>query len=251
MRLLLQKLKPTSGFSHLIHILLLLALPIIVYVFVRSGFIQLAYSIVILSKWRMFAVKPRFWAANLRANSVDLMVGISVVAFMSHTSSMSFQILWAALYAVWLIFIKPGSSRFMVAIQAFIGQTLGLTALYLVWADGPLIGLTIVSGLICFCAARHVFDSFEEPYARMLAYAWAYFGASLAWLLGHWLIYHAFVIPQPVLLTSSLGFGLAAIYYLDHEDKLSKLIKREILFIMMVIIIVVIYGTIRLGGKVV
>jgi hypothetical protein len=251
MRLLIQKFKPTSGFSHAIHVLLLILLPAIIYVLIRSGFVPLAYGIVILSKWRMFAVKPRFWAANLRANSVDLMVGFSVVVFMSHTSSALYQFIWASLYAIWLVVIKPRSGRFMITIQAFIGQLLALTALYQAWSDGSFLGLTFMSGLICFCAARHVFDSFEEPYARLLSYFWGYFGAALSWVLSHWLIYHASIIPEPVLLTCALGFGLAAIYYLDHEDKLSKLIKREILFIMLLIVIVVVYGTIRLGGKVI
>ena len=251
MRLLIQKLKPTSGFSHAIHILLLLALPVIVYIFIRAGFVQLAYAVVLLSKWRMLAVKPRFWAANLRANSVDLMVGLSTVVFMSHTSSMMLQIMWAALFAFWLVVIKPQSNQLVVMTQAFIGQLMSLTALYLAWAEGSLLGITFISGLICFCAARHVFDSFEEPYARLLSYMWGYFGAALSWVLSHWLIYHAVVIPQPVLLISALGFGLSAIYYLDHEDKLSKLVKREILFIMVVIVLIVLYGTIRLGGKVV
>lgn len=249
MRLLIQKLKPTSGFSHAIHILLLLVLPAILYVFVRSGFLQLAYAVVILSKWRMFAVKPRFWAANLRANSVDLMVGLSVVVFMSNTSSLSFQVLWAAFYAFWLIVIKPRASRLLVSLQAFIGLSMSLTAIYTALADGSVLLITFLSGLMCFCAARHMFDSFEEPYARMVSYIWAFFGASVAWLLSHWLIYHALVIPEPVLLTSSLGFGLGTIYYLDHEDKLSKLIKREIIFIMVFIVLVVLYGTLTLGGK--
>ena len=249
MRLLLQKLKPTSGFSHAFHVLLLLVLPLIIYIFVRSGFLQLAYAIVILSKWRMFSVKPRFWAANLRANSVDLMVGLSVVVFMSHTSSMTFQILWASFYAFWLIVIKPQSNRLVVCLQALIGLTLSLTAIYTAFAEGSVLLITFLSGLLCFCSARHLFDSFEEPYARMVSYYWGFFGASVAWLLSQWLIYHAVFIPEPVLLTSSLGFGLATIYYLDHEDRLSKLIKREILFIMFFIVVVVLYGTLTLGGK--
>ncbi len=74
----------------------------------------------------MFAVRPRFWAANIRANSVDLMVGLSIVLFMAHSNSLLVQSIWAALYALWLIAIKPGSGVMRVTIQAFIGQLLAL-----------------------------------------------------------------------------------------------------------------------------
>ena len=37
-----------------------------------------ALALVILSKWRVIAVRPRFWWANIQANTVDIIVGISV-----------------------------------------------------------------------------------------------------------------------------------------------------------------------------
>jgi hypothetical protein len=238
MRPLVAKIKPATGFAHLFYLGLLVLLPAIVFVLVRLNFVQLALSVVVLSKWRMFAVRPRFWPANIRANSVDLLVGIPIVLFMTHSGSIVFQLLWAALYAVWLISIKPKTTLFMVSLQAFIGQLSGLMALYLVWADGPLYGLTLVTGLICFLSARHFFESFDEPYNRMLAYIWGYFGAALAWLLGHWLLFYS-LVSQPTLLLSTLGYGLAVLYYLDHNDRLSKATRRQFLFIMLAIVLVV------------
>ena len=133
----------------------------------------------------MFAVRPRFWAANIRANAVDIMVGLSVVVFMAHsTGSIAVQFGWAVLYGLWLIVIKPRSTLRMISLQAAIGQVCALSALYLSWPGGPLAGLTLSVGLICFLAARHFFDGFNEPYARLLSYMWGYFGAALAWLKG-------------------------------------------------------------------
>jgi hypothetical protein len=239
MRLLLYKLKPTNGFSYFLHLGLLIVLPVVVFVLVRLGFVQLALSMIVLSKWRMFAVRPRFWPANIRANAVDLLVGLSIVLFMSHSVTNPWlQLVWAVLYAVWLIFIKPASGLLMTSVQALIGQLCGLMALYLVWAAGPLYGLTLATGLICFLAARHFLDSFDEPYARMLAYFWAYFGAALAWLLGHWLLFYG-VVAQPTLLLTTLGYGLAVLYYLDHHDRLGQAVRRQFIFIMIAIILVV------------
>src|ERR1044071_1426481 len=98
MRLLLRKLKPASGVSHFLHLGLLLVLPLVVFILVRLNFAIPALIVIVLSKWRMFAVRPRFWAANIRANAVDLMVGLSIVIFMSQSGSLMFKLIWAVLY---------------------------------------------------------------------------------------------------------------------------------------------------------
>lgn len=239
MRPILRKLKPTSGFAYFLHLGLVSVLPVAVFILVVLNFVQLALSIVVLSKWRMFAVRPRFWASNIRANAVDLMVGLSIVVFMVHSGSWSVKLLWAALYAVWLLAIKPGVSIVMISAQAFIGQLAALMALYLTWAAGPIYGLTFLTGLFCFLAARHFLDTFDEPYARMLAYIWGYFGAALAWLLSHWLLFYG-VLAQATLLLSALGYGMAVLYYLDHYDRLSKGLRRQFIFIMVAIVLLVI-----------
>jgi hypothetical protein len=237
-KLLLSKYKPTSGFAHFLHVALLVVLPVAVFVFVRLDFAPIALALVILSKWRMFAVRPRFWTANIRANAVDLMVGIPTVIFMTHTDSFLVQAAWAVLYAGWLLLIKPKSGALMVMTQAFIAQLAALSALYLVWTDGPAAGLTLGTGLICFLSARHFFDNFDEPYARMLSYVWGYFGAALAWLLGHWLLFYT-VIAQPTLLLSTIGYGLAVLYYLDHTERLSKGVRQQFIFVMLAVVLVV------------
>jgi hypothetical protein len=186
----------------------------------------------------MFAVRPRFWPANIRANGVDLMVGFALVLFMAHSASLALQLFWTVAYMIWLVGLKPGIGLMMVSTQAFIGQLLALMALYLVWDAGPLYGLTALTGLICFLAARHFFDSFDEPYARLLSYVWGFFGASLAWLLSHWLLFYG-QLAQPTLYFSTLGYGLAVLYYLDHTDRLSRGVRRQFIFIMIAIILVV------------
>ena len=239
-KLLTSRLKPTSGFSHLLHIGLLVLLPVVVFVLVRLGdtFIKLAYAVVLLSKWRMFAVRPRFWPAIIRANSIDIIVGLSIVLFMTHATSQWYQLLWTVLYAVWLVAIKPRSTMNMTALQAGIGQLFGLMAIYVAWAASPLWVVVLATGTVCTLAARHFFDTFDEPYAKLLSYMWGYFGAALAWLLGHWLLFYSFV-AQPTLMLTVIGFGLAGLYYFDHTEKLSPLLRRQFIFIMLAIILVI------------
>lgn len=233
-----RKVRPTNGFSKVLYLGLVALLPLITFVLVRLNFFGIAVAVVLLSKWRMFAVKPRFWASNIRANSVDIIVGVSLVTFTYHSGSLLFQALWTIAYIVWLIAIKPGTSKLLISAQAFIGQLCGLTAIYLVLPDGSSFELTLLTGLVCFLVARHFFDSFNEPYARMLSFIWGYFGAALAWVLGHWLLYYG-QLAQPTLLLSALGYGMAVIYYLDHFDRLSKGLRRQFVLVMIAVVLVV------------
>lgn len=221
------------------------ALPFVIFALVRLNFVQLALSVIVLSKWRMFAVKPRFWAANVRSGAVDLIVGVAVVLFMTHSGGLANQLLWAVLYAVWLIAIKPATGTAMITGQAFIGQLAGLMALYLTWAGGPLYGLTALTGLICYLAARHFFDSFDEPYSRLLSYVWGYFGTALAWVLGHLLISYprdnsSGLLSQPVLFLTIIGYGLAILYYADHFDRSSRLLRRQTTVSLLLLVIILI-----------
>ena len=238
MKPLVAKIKPATGFANLLHLGLVMLLPLVVFVLVANQFVQLALSVILLSKWRMFAVRPRFWPAMVRANAIDIMVGVSIVVFMAHTLSTSLQFVFAVLYGVWLLAIKPSNNGLLVSLQAMIGQLCGLMALFIAWSAGPLWGLIFVTALICYVSARHYFDSFDEPYARLLAYLWAYFGAALLWLLGHWLLFYG-IVAQPVVLLSAIGYGLAALYYFDHTGKLNSSLQRQFIFIMLAVVIII------------
>lgn len=239
MRPLVAKIKPVKGFSSFLHIGLLLALPLVLFVLVRlQTFVQLAFILIVLSKWRMFAVRPRFWLANVRANSVDLIVGFSALVFMIHTGSAFWQFVWALAYGAWLIFLKPGSDTLKTSMQAGVGFIAGLMAIFLAWSASPLYGLVLATGVLCYLAARHFFDSFDEPYARLLSYLWGYFGAALVWLLGHWLLFYG-AVSQPTVILVALGTGLATLYYLDHFDRLSAQLQRQIVSIMFALMVIV------------
>jgi hypothetical protein len=234
MKPLVAKMKPTRGLSALLHIGLLLAFPLILFVLVRLDFVPLAFILIGLSKWRMFAVRPRFWPANIRANSIDILVAVSTLVFMVNTGSASWQFVWAVVYAVWLIFLKPGSSVLYTSLQASAGFVLGLLAVYIAWGGAPLYVLVLATGVVCYLAARHFFDSFDEPYARLLSYLWGYFGAALTWVLGHLLVVYprqTGYISQPLLFLGVIGICLAAAYYLDHFDRLGSDVKRQMFLV--------------------
>jgi hypothetical protein len=249
MKNIFKKIKPISGFSHVFHFGLTILLPIFLFVFVRLNFTELAVAIIILSKWRMFAVKPRFWPANIRANSVDIIVGLSIVVFMYHSSGPGWQLFWALIYAIWLTTIKPAQTSFLVSVQSLIAQLFGLMAIYS-WESASALELSLLTGLICFLSARHFFDNFEEPYARLMSYTWGYFGAGLAWILSYWLIFYG-TIAQPTLLLTIIGYSVASLYYLKKENKLNKLLRRQFILIMLIVVVAILaFGIIKLGNNI-
>lgn len=233
------KIKPKKGVAHFIHLVLVCLLPILVFIMVRIHFVQLALVFILLSKWRIFAVKPRHWPAHIRANAIDLMVGVSVLIFMMHSGSQMVQLIWAVSYGVWLLVIKPSSNVLMVSAQALIGQFAALSALFLQYGDLHPALLVIGAWGICYFSARHFMTSFDEPLTRFISYLWAYFGAAIVWLLSHWLLFYG-PIAQPTLLLSVMSFAMATLYYLDETDRLSIFYRRQILFIMMAIIVIII-----------
>jgi hypothetical protein len=142
------------------------------------------------------------------------------------------------LYGIWLTAVKPGANVASITAQACIAQFVALSALYLTWADGSIFGLVLLTGAICALAARHFLDAFDEPYAKMLAWFWGYFAAALAWLTSHWLLFYG-GIALPTLLLSTLGYGMAGLYYLDHNDRLSRGVRRQIVFVMIAVVVVI------------
>jgi hypothetical protein len=232
------RIKPKHGFSHLVHIALNLALPAVAYILVRTNFVTIAVLLVLISKWRMFAVQPRYWLVNLISNGVDIIVGVSAVLFMASTASGWWQLVWGILYAAWLVWLKPRSDVLSVSAQAMVGQLLGLSVLYLKLGDSSLIMLVLGTWVITYVAARHFLTSFEEAHTALLAHAWAYFAASLAFVLGHWLLFYGSVAQIIVLLTN-VGYGLAAMYYLDAKDRLNEGLQRQLVVIMCAILAIV------------
>lgn len=239
MRRAVAKIKPASGFSKVAHWALVLVLPLLVWAFVVWGTLPLAYGVVFLSKWRMLAVRPRHWPANIRANAIDIIAGLSFVVFIAQAPSTAWQLTWVAFYEFWLIVIKPRSKTFWISLQAALSQFVGLTAVYLLWGRSSLVLLVLVTWIITYLSARHFFSSFDEPLSSMLSHIWGYIAAAMTWVLGHWLLYYGF-LAQPVLLLSVLSYGLATLYYLENFDRLSTLVKREILLIMSAVIIVIV-----------
>lgn len=231
------KLRPTQGFAHFFHLVIVSILPLLVFMLVRLELFSVALAVILLSKWRIFAIRPRHWLAHLRTNAVDIIFSVSILAFMVHAPSIQWQIFWVIIYEIWVLFIKPGSRPLFVTMQSVLAQTAGLTALFVAFPTIPLSVLILGAALVAYFSARHFFGSFEEPYSNIYAWAWTLFGACLTWVLGHWLLFYGPIAQLTVILTI-ISSSLAALYYLSETDKLSKLIQRQLVFVTVAAIVV-------------
>ena len=239
MRKLPARIKPARGFSHVFYIAFNVLLPVLAYILVRIDFVGLAIALALLSKWRMFAVRPRYWIANLVSNGVDIIVAVSLILFMAGTSVVWWQLFWTLLYGLWLIWLKPRYDVLSVSAQAMVGQLLGLSLIYLKFGDSSIVTLLAGTWLVTYLAARHYLTSFEESHSSLLAHIWAYFAASLAFVLAHWLLFYG-TIAQIIVILTTIGYGLAALYYLDATDRLSQTLQKQLVGIMLAILLIIV-----------
>lgn len=239
MKRIFYKIKPESGLSQFFHIVINALLPVLVLLLVNLNLPILAAGLVLLAKWRMFAVKPRYWLSNIRANLVDIFVGLSVVAFIAGTALIYTQVFWTLAYIFWLVWLKPQSKPISVMVQALVAQALGLVAFYRAFPNSSLLVGIIITWLVCYASARHFLGAFDEPLIKIMSNIWAWFGGTMAWILGHWQIEYLF-LPQIALIMTVLGYGLATFYYLESKGKLKPVLRFQLIVVMVLILLIII-----------
>lgn len=239
MSFIVEKIRPSRGFPHFFHLIFLALLPLVLLVLVRLEFNFVAVVVLLLSKWRMLALHPRHWIAHIRTNAVDIIAGLSFLIFLIDTSSIIFQLMWVALFEVWLLAIKPRSEPTAVAFQALIALGLGTASIFYAKEDAAITFLLLTYWAVAYFSARHFFNSFEEPRARLFSAIWAFFAGSLIWVLGHWILFIG-PFPQPALITAGLGYALGTLYYLDKNERLTSAVRRQIILTVFALLFVVI-----------
>lgn len=234
-----RNLTPAKGYSHIAHILLVALMPVLFLVLIRLEFVAAAFTIFILSKWRIIAVRPRYWFTNLTLGLVDIMFGLGVLIAIISTDNPSFQVIWTVLYAFWLLYVKPQSSKFFMGVQSIAAQTVFLGVIVHRYSHYDALVFVTLFWVVCYFAAKHFLSAFDEDGLQIMAGVWGLFAAQIGWIASHWLIFFG-VIAQPVLLISILSIAAMSLYYLDHEDRLSLFARRQILLTTAIILTIII-----------
>lgn len=251
---LLKIVRRRSFLSEVVYTALNVALAITVVLVIRATESPWpALGLVLLSKWRVFAVRPRYWFVNVQANLVDYIVGISTVVFMygtylslaSPTQKVFILGLLTVLYAVWLLFLKPRSKRIYVAMQAGVALFAGFGALFTFAYVMPASIVVLITWLIGYATARHVLSSYEETHILFLSLIWGVVLAEIGWLAYHWTVAYtplgiqSIIFPRVALSVFCIGFILHRAYdsYYHHQKVRGNDIILPILFTASIIVV--------------
>ncbi len=177
-----------------------------------------AFALILLSKWRVLAVRPRYWFAHVQANTVDLIVSLSLVVLLSFAgtvggaSAIPIQIVLTVLYLLWLLILKPRTRRMLVVLQAGVAVFVGVSALYIMSYEWPSSLVVVAMWVIGYSAARHVLVAYSEKELTLLSFIWGLLFAEFGWLTYHWTIAYSlpfiagFRLPQVALIALALSF---------------------------------------------
>lgn len=230
---LLRSVRRRSFISEVAYIVLNIALAVTLLVLVLVVNVPWpALGLVLLSKWRVFAVRSRYWMANIRANLVDVIVGISMVVLLYAASGdLPTQIGLTALYIAWLLFLKPRSKRGHVVAQAAAGLIFGITAIVQISPSLPSSAVVLLSWLIGYATARHILSVQHESHINFLSILWGFVVAEVMWLGYHWTIGYqiskSLQLSQIVIIIGALSFMAERVYISYHKN--GKILSSDIM----------------------
>lgn len=244
--------KSRNVISSILHVILNILLGVgSVAITVITGSWIIGLALVILSKWRVLAVRPRYWAVNLLSNLTDFIVGASfvLIAYCSGTVWLPIHFILMAGYVIWLVFLKSRSSEIAVEIQALTSVFLGVTASVMLFASSNAIFMTITSMLIGFSAMRHILVQSDENEFGFLTLGTGLLSAEIAWLSNSWLIVYTFgttgiMVPQLSIILTVLIFISSRIFKsgVFHEGKINfSEIAAPIIFSILIVTVLVIW----------
>ncbi len=179
-----------------------------------------ALALVVVSKWRVVAVRPRYWWANILSNLPDTLFGMGVVILMWASASLPLQIALTLGHIAWLIYLKPKHTRHMMMIQAGVSQFIAIWALFVVGHVLPLSAVVVLMFIIGFSSARHALSTYDEADRGLLSLIWGFLAAQLGFVAWHWTIAYSIAptlkIPQIAIIIAAIAMlaerGYAAWY---------------------------------------
>lgn len=238
--------------SWFVHVFLNLLLGIgSVLITVLSGNPALGLILVLMSKWRVFAVRPRYLWLNIKSNLVDIIVGVSVVllTYFAGPNFMAVDFILMAFYVIWLLFIKPVSAEWATMAQSLISVFMGMSAAAIMTAGSDPIAITLIAFMIGYAASRHVLVQSSDKDFTLTTLVCGLVFAEIAWLAQNWGILYTFGasgvrIPQVAIVLTIFAFMYnftrrAMIQYQD--DFRFRQVAGPVIFGMVLIGVIVIW----------
>ena len=200
--------------SSAVHVFLNILLGIgAVLITVFSASPLLGILLVLMSKWRIFAVRRRYIWLNFKSNLVDLIVGISIVilAYYAGHSLLPVDFVLMAIYVGWLLFLKPQSSERATLAQSLVAVFLGISASTVMTASLDPVFAVLIAFLVGYAASRHVLAQTNSKDFTLTTLVCGLVFAEIAWLCDSWEIIYTFGntgirIPQVAIILTIFAF---------------------------------------------
>lgn len=243
--------KSRNVISSILHVILNILLGVgSILITVITGSWVIGLLLVLISKWRVFAVRPRYLMVNILSSLVDFIVGASfvIIAYCSGTTFLPIHAVLAIGYTIWLLFIKPRSSEVFAEIQSLIAVFLGATAVTMLYASSNSFFIVIFCYLIGFAASRHILVQSDDNNFGLATISCGLISAEIAWLCSNWLIVYTFgntgiAIPQLAILLTIFSFISNRVFKssIEHDGKvnISEILAPAIFSLLIVAIIVI------------
>lgn len=213
----------------------------------------LGLLLVALSKWRVFAVRPRYIWTNFKANLLDFIVGASIVLLVyffgiGSNDILLVDIILAAFYCVWLIVIKPMTSERAILIQAMVAVFFGSSAASIATANADSIVLVLSTFVIGYSAGRHILNQQNDDDSTLATLTLGLVFAEIAWLCHTWLIVYPYLslgirIPQLAVILTVFTFVFSSvrreIFLREDEFKFSDVAMPVIFGVAIVAVILI------------
>lgn len=169
--------------------------------------------LVLMSKWRIFAVRPRYLWLNIKSNLVDLIVGLGVVliSYYAGSSLMPVDFVMMVFYVAWLLFIKPLSAEWATMLQSLTAVFIGMSAGAIMAAEMDAIALVLIAFMIGYAASRHVLVQSSDKDFTLTTLVCGLVFSEVAWLCQAWGIVYTFGasgirIPQVAIILTIFAF---------------------------------------------
>jgi len=249
----LKIIKRRSFLNEAVYVVLNIGIAVALLLIIRlTGSLWLAFALVMIGKWRIFAVRPRFWFANIQANLVSAIVSLSYVVLLYSVNSSNVgdtQILMVQSILVlldigWLLFLKSQSKRIYIVAQAAAALFFGISAIYTMsygWGASPVV---LLVWLVGYATASQVLGSYdEESHTILLSLVWGLILAEIGWLAYHWTIAYrlpfmtSLLLPQVSIVAICFGFLAYKSYdsYFHHQKVRFNDIVMPLLFSLSII----------------
>lgn len=257
--------KRRSFVSELVYVLLNigLAAALLVVVWVVDSPLP-AFALVLLSKWRVLAVRPRYWFAHIQANLVDLIVSLGLVVLLYTAGrddgtggGIIVQIILTLLYVAWLLLLKPRTKRTYVVAQAGVALVVGTVALFSISYGWPSSAVVLIMFVLGYATSRHVLSAYSDNNLTMMSLIWGFVVAQVGWLSFHWLIAYeipfsqSVKLPQATIIVVALSFLAERIYSSYARNGIVRsadALLPSLLSLGIVLIVILLFNEVSLGA---